>query len=638
MHWRLHGQTGMPSGKYGRISENRTYTMEGVDWKVKTNMPEHVTQEFLNTIKMPNPGANPLNYLFVMPRIATSNDSAYMFPYGFAMVLSALKASGRSVFTLNLNYKSDSYVLLKDVIIENSIDVVLTGGLSGQYSTIKEIADTTKATNSNIVVCVGGGIITADPVVAMEALETADYGVIGEGEITVNAFAYALENNEEMKHVEGLVLRDGTITKPRPEITNLDMLPFPDYDGLEFELLMQDDPNVLPNMSVLGSKLVPLATSRSCPYNCTFCFHSSGRKYRRRSIDNIFMELDWVISKYPISNVYAIDELFTHNEDFVEAFAKRIKKRGLPFFISSHVNFVTKRMIQTLKEGGCYRIFFGVESADNNILKSMKKHYTIEQIDKAFAWAYEIGIASAGFLIFGDVKESPDTIATSLNWYKNFNKKWNDPDYPIRLLYILTYPGTHLYKVACERGIIADPVRYLKDGEYQINLTTMSDELYWEMVKRIELFNVLFTQGVDVDFHDIPNIISILRENLNNLINEGCKVALWPATYVTIRIIEYISPEFISCDNVFFVNKNPDSLINNNGLIGHTGSLSVDKIMGIRSRTYLPDDILTSGEIDTVICATNFMFSGKIFYQISEEIKERYSCVKRLIKLSDLIV
>ena len=144
----------------------------------------NVTEEFLSMIKLPEPTGKKLNYLIVMPKQA-EKPFQYVFPTGMGIVAASLKASGRSVFTLNLTYKENPMEVLKQTIIKEKIDVVMTGGLSGQYSLLKEIIDTVKSICPDIITAVGGGIITAEPEVAMQALECADYGMIGEGEITI---------------------------------------------------------------------------------------------------------------------------------------------------------------------------------------------------------------------------------------------------------------------------------------------------------------------------------------------------------------------------------------------------------------------------------------------------------------------
>lgn len=99
-------------------------------------MIENITQQFLNLIKLPKLSCKHLNYLIVMPNQADMR-SQYYFPIGMGIVSSSLKASGRTVFTLNLTYKKNPQSLLRQTIIENDIDVVLTGGLSGEYAKLR---------------------------------------------------------------------------------------------------------------------------------------------------------------------------------------------------------------------------------------------------------------------------------------------------------------------------------------------------------------------------------------------------------------------------------------------------------------------------------------------------------------------
>lgn len=86
-----------------------------------------------------------MKYLIAMPQVTKIKDQQYPFPIGIAYVSGALKASGRSVLALNLNYKEGTiFDILKKAIVENDIDVVAVGGLTTQYPQIKEIVDCAK--------------------------------------------------------------------------------------------------------------------------------------------------------------------------------------------------------------------------------------------------------------------------------------------------------------------------------------------------------------------------------------------------------------------------------------------------------------------------------------------------------------
>ncbi|MDR1378054.1 MAG: B12-binding domain-containing radical SAM protein [Synergistaceae bacterium] len=574
------------------------------------NMPEHVTQEFLDIIKLPSPDGKRLNYLIVMPRMAERDDISYPFPYGLCIVSSALKASGRNVFTLNLNYKQNHLEHLRNFIIDNSIDVVLSGGLSGQYAILKEIFDTAKSVDTDIVTICGGGIITADPLVAMQAFETADYGVIGEGEITVNELAYAIETNADSARICGVATKSGVLPT-RGEIANLDCLPFPNYDGFEFELLVRDGLYSSDRFATIAANV---AISRSCPYNCTFCFHSSGKKYRRRSLDNVFEELDWLIAKYKLTHFTFADELFIGNAEFITGFCERIKPYNLTWGAQTRVDTVSVEILSRLKDAGCSMILFGVESADNSILKSMRKNITVEQIDAAFDAAKQVGLWARGNIIFGDLEETRETIVHSLNWWKA-HQNWT-----IYLLWIYTFPGSHLYKTAIKRGIISDPVKYLKDNRMQINVSKIPDKEYWDMVVNVELFQWLYGAGIDVDIEALD--FSVVAKKLTDLCVSG-KVAVWPIILTVAEMLNRISPEFVAHPNTFLVNVNPHE-VHSKGVFEITGK-----------PTLLPQ-VIEDNQIETVLYAFP-QFKSTVLSEITMMIDDLYPSVKRIVTIKDLL-
>jgi radical SAM superfamily enzyme YgiQ (UPF0313 family) len=578
-------------------------------------MPKHITQEFLDMVKLPEKDGKRLNYLIVMPRMVERDDTSYQFPYGLCIVSSALKATGRNVFTLNLNYKHNHLEYLRNFIIDDSIDVVLSGGLSGQYAILKEIFDTAKSVDTNIITICGGGIITADPLVAMQALETADYGVIGEGEITVNELAHAIETNADSARIRGVVIKSDVLLPslplPRGEITNLDCLPFPDYDGFEFEFLMRDG---LYDTDGLATLTTNVAISRSCPYNCTFCFHSSGKKYRRRSLDNVFEELDWLIAKYKLTRFTFADELFISNAKLITEFCERIKPYNLTWWAQTRVDTVSFEILSKLKDAGCYTISYGVESADNSILKSMCKNITVEQIDAAFEAAKQAGLEAYGNLIFGDLEETAETIKNSLDW------RVSHPEYNIRLGWIITFPGSHLYKTAIERGIISDPVQYLKGGCPQINVSKLSDENYWQTVHQLELFRIMYGErygGLANKFGEFDT--HRFKANLENLLTDCQKIAVWPATKRSLELLNSISEDFIKSEKVYLINIAPNGL----------------PTRGLEQKIQTPD-VIAEQNIDTVFCPSLSHVSD-IFEQIRDMIDKSYPSVQKIIYIKDLI-
>jgi radical SAM superfamily enzyme YgiQ (UPF0313 family) len=452
-----------------------------------------------------------MNQLLVMPRIVDRAGEWYVFPLGIPYVSSSLKKEGFNVYTLNLN-NIEGYIedILRKEIKEKEIDILLTGGLTSQYNLIKPIISTAKNIKQDIITIVGGGIITSAPEAAMEALEFVDYGVIGEGEITNCKLHHALENNEDIGKIDGIIYRKNgsyCITNPREEIQNLDDIPFPDYKGFDFDKIMDIGANF---NGMNETNTVTMISSRSCPFQCTFCFHTNGKKYRQRSLDNFFKELDYLVEEYGVKYLLIADELFANNMKRVKEFCDRIKKYNIKWAAQFRVSDITSELVNLVKGSNCAIIQFGLESADNRILKSMKKYITIEQIESALKIVYDAGITIQGNFIFGDAEETLETANNTLKWWREHIH------YGISLNFITIYPGTELYKNACDKGLIEDEIEYIKQGCLSINVSKMSDkERAW-----------LSEQIVTLPNQEPQSIENINLDYANGIISlQGCCVS-----------------------------------------------------------------------------------------------------------------
>jgi len=437
-----------------------------------------------STFKKNVAGRKRLNFLLIIPRLVQVVGEGYQFPLGIAYIAASLKKAGFAVYTLNLNHREgDVSAILRGAIQDHAIDAVGTGGISVQYNTIYDIVRFTKDVNPRITTIVGGGLISAEPNIAMDALEFADYGVIGEGEITICELAYALECGADPRDVCGLIYRfqgQYITTGPRKEIRDVDSIPWPDYEGFELDRYLALPP---PDVNNLGERrLVFLLGSRACPYNCTFCFHTVGRKYRKRSIASIIEELRYLVNRYHIEFVFMADELFGHEKERVREFCEHMKELNLSWRGAFRVDDIDEEMVQLLKDGNCRIIGLGLESADNKILKSMRKHITVEQIDKALKIIYDAKVPFSGNFIFGDIAETVETATNTFNWWLAH------PHYNINLWMVVSYPGSYLYKYACENNIVTDRVKYLKEGCPAVNVSKLNKaEMSWLVHNLLEM-------------------------------------------------------------------------------------------------------------------------------------------------------
>ena len=125
-----------------------------------------------------------MNFLFVVPKFAGAGDY-YSFPIGLAYIVSYMRHKGFNVFCLNLCHSDDPVEQqLRKCIEEMDIDVVCTGSMSFYWNEVSEVVEAVKKINPQIITVAGGALVTAGPKLALENMKI-DYGVLGEGEITM---------------------------------------------------------------------------------------------------------------------------------------------------------------------------------------------------------------------------------------------------------------------------------------------------------------------------------------------------------------------------------------------------------------------------------------------------------------------
>ena len=416
--------------------------------------------------------------LLVMPAAPYTLYDWPIPPIGILYVSSYMKKMGISVHCLNLDlYDKDPMLVLQQTIKEKQIDIVATGDLVVNYERVKEIIDCAKSVSPDVITIIGGGLVTHSPEEAMLLIPNADYGVIGEGEITDSELVLALEEDRDPASVDGIIYRKGEElckTTPRAPIDDLDTLPWPDYEGFKyFEVVRRH----LSERNITA----PLTTSRSCPFQCTFCSTSGGgKKYRQRSLDSIFEELDYLVNNYHVKELFLNDELFAVNEERLLAFCERIKPFHVKWYVYLRLGkHIQLDLLRKMHDAGCLTVFYGLESANDVILKSMKKGTTQKEMLRVLEITKEAGLIARGSFIFGDTMETLETAESTMNWVEEHIELLETVTFnPIRL-----YPGSELYNLAVQSKKIPDTVQYIREHCPLVNPSDqMDDDTYQILV------------------------------------------------------------------------------------------------------------------------------------------------------------
>ena len=436
--------------------------------------------------------------------MADKGNYNYNIPIGLAYISAFLKQHGHEVHFLNLNHCDGiAEELIKEKLSKEKYNFAITGGISPFYPDVKNCIESVRKCSPETRIIVGGGLVSSQPEIMFSLLQP-DYGVIGEGELTIKELFDCLDNNGDVNTVNGLIFRNTEgqviLTKPRDPINNLDLLPWPDYEGLGFaEYLEHMLPGDVYYYSIFDNpRTYPVIASRSCPFSCTFCFHPLGKKYRKRSLDNIIAELEYAIKRYNLNIIVFYDELFANDRPRILEFCRRITEllKTIPWevkwFCQMRVDVLDEELLVIMKSAGCYYIGLGLESYNATVLKSMKKFISPKQIDDALRLCHKHNISFTGNFIFGDTAETIETYRDTISYWKE-NKEIIGNQVVLGL--ITLFQGSPLYTQAVEKGIIKDEIAFIENRATKdevINFTEkMTDEEYQKMVLGITEANII---------------------------------------------------------------------------------------------------------------------------------------------------
>ena len=272
-----------------------------------------------------------------------------------------------------------------------------------------------------------------------------DFIVYGEAEDTfvelLNAIEYKWDDERKGKVLGmGYKSADGKIVmnQPRPFIGDIDSLPFPARHLFNLKLY-KPSPNQykrVPYFSVMAS--------RGCPYTCTFCniVNMWERKYRIRSPDNVIAEMRELKEKYGARDIGFWDDIFGLSKKWMHEFCNKLieAKLDLVWSCLTRVDLVDIDTLKLMKKSGCWMIFFGMESLDEDVLRAVDKKTSPAQNLRAIELAQEAGIEVRANFIIGCPDETPEKVKKELKLLCKAN-----PDY-VKFNIMTPYPGTKIYE------------------------------------------------------------------------------------------------------------------------------------------------------------------------------------------------
>lgn len=274
----------------------------------------------------------------------------------------------------------------------------------------------------------------------------ADFVLLGEGEITLGELIDSLtgRSSQPPDEIIGLVGHETRHPSRRPDIHELDALPFPAWDLVD-----------IPRYKKIWSERhgffsMNMVTTRGCPYHCNWCAKPIwGQRYNSRSPENVIAEMKWLKETYHPDHIWFADDILGLKLGWIEKFAKLANQNEavIPFKCLQRADLVNEKIALALKQAGCQTVWVGAESGSQKILDAMEKGDKVEDIYHAAQFLHAQGIEVGFFLQFGYPGEAWDEIQETLKMVR----KCQPDDIGISVSYPL--PGTKFYeRVKMELG------------------------------------------------------------------------------------------------------------------------------------------------------------------------------------------
>lgn len=401
--------------------------------------------------------------LFINP-VIREEDNPKHIPYGIALLAAIAMKKGHQVQIYDANAWRVGLDILDQACRADDWDVIAIGGLTTAYGFIKQACKVAKAAAPNSYLIAGGGFVTSMPHDIMSWIPEIDLAILGEAFVTFPEVLEKIDQGErDFSTTLGVCCRLSSgkteVTQVRPNIKDLDDLPYPAWELFPLEIYFKNSALLFSEESFTAKKRMDVNGSLGCNLVCRYCWHlgiigdmvveknadgvqdvkfSYGRNIRYHSPRYIVDMVKTLVEKFGVDFISFIDE----NMMTMDAFSNRTwlfelsrlwieeglqptcRRDGVPhdetctgvhWAGTSHASLATKEGLDAAFKAGCSHMVYGIESFDPVILKNLGKATTQKKNLEAIKICLSTGIKPLPNFIVGFPEESFDSIRNTIN-------------------------------------------------------------------------------------------------------------------------------------------------------------------------------------------------------------------------------
>jgi radical SAM superfamily enzyme YgiQ (UPF0313 family) len=340
--------------------------------------------------------------------------------------------------------------------------LALIGGTSHSRFVSFENARRIKQRSPETIVVYGGPHASFTAEDTLTHIRDIDVVVRGEGEEPCLELAeWAIHGSADpadLSRIRGIAYRvDGRVaqTPVRPPIRDLDALGPPDRDLVPLARYAM-------TMDYLGVPGTSIMTARGCPIACTFCSASAmfGKSYRARSPVQVVDEIEGLLTRHGVQGIKIFDSTFTLQRAHVEGFCAELRRRGLhiPWECELRAGSVDRRLLETMREAGCYYVDVGIESGSQRVLDAcVHKQISLESAVELLRWTRELDLLTKVFFTLGHPGETLREARETNRFIRRHRRNIRLSAYQAG---VKIYPGTMVEQYAREHQLMPEGFRW----------------------------------------------------------------------------------------------------------------------------------------------------------------------------------
>ncbi|OGR45282.1 MAG: hypothetical protein A2X35_03285 [Elusimicrobia bacterium GWA2_61_42] len=411
-----------------------------------------------------------------------------MPPLGLLSVAAYLRSRlGAEVRVLDSRLEADILKLVAAEVRARRPDVVGVSALTVEAYLAGKISAAVKAADPTVPVVLGGPYASSDPEGALGDPNT-DAAVIGEGEETFAELVRVITEEgprwsepETLSGVAGLAVRAGAgveRTAPRLPIRDLDALPFPAWDLLDYKKFWKTN-----GMASVGIRpYLPIFTSRGCPYHCVYCHQIFGKTFRGRSPESVAEEVK-LIHRLGTKDIEVLDDVINYDpvrfDRILELLLERNLQSKLNFPNGIRADIVRPESLDLLKRVGVGDVALAVETVSPRLQKYINKNLSLEKVSQTINMLADRRIFCRGFFMLGFPTETEEEMRATIRFACESRLH-------LALFFTPTpFPGTAMHEMFKKAGKLRPDLSTI-DFEYTaapFNASALSDEAYLRLYR-----------------------------------------------------------------------------------------------------------------------------------------------------------